>query len=273
MRNICLFVHYGETSYLPTYVKVFTNELARYFEQVVLLYNKRPLIVTDNELAANISLVPCENKGYDFGIYYNYLKNNSIEGYDELALINDSNVLINSLSGVFEWVNISPAHLLGLVDSNEKPWFSKHKNNYHIQSHFMLLRGKAIQSLFHYFSQINIDEFYKETDKKKLRRMVIDKWEIGLSRYLIENGVQSDSFLKSKNFIKHKKSKPGNILHKNYVQVIEAGVPIIKKRLILKQKWYEAMQANKNWKVLLEKHGNRNWPIKSIIEEMEMIRK
>jgi|GEM_PF-6573408 len=36
------------------------------------------------------------------------------------------------------WGNSSDADFWGILDSFEKPWFSEHENNRHIQSHFIV---------------------------------------------------------------------------------------------------------------------------------------
>jgi hypothetical protein len=41
LKNLCVFIHYSKYSYLPRYVKIYVDELSKYFDQVILVTNER----------------------------------------------------------------------------------------------------------------------------------------------------------------------------------------------------------------------------------------
>lgn len=270
MKSLCLFIHYHNSTTLPYYVQVYVNELANHFDEVVIVHNERHLENKEKSLAKNVSLASFPNKGYDFGLFYRYFSQIDPDQYSQIACVNDSNVLLNELSPVFKWSKKQEFDFWGLLDSNEKPWFSTHENNYHIQSHFLVFNKKAIDTLIKYLSNSEIELIFKEDNPKKLRRLVIDQWEIGLSRYLFEAGLKGNSFINSEQFLaRNNIKKTSNLAHKFYAKLIEAGMPIIKKKVILTRSWKNSFRSKPKWEVLLRKYGNKEWNLEALIDEMK----
>ena len=77
-----------------------------------------------------------------------------------------------------------------MIDSHEKPWFSKHANNYHIQSHFIIFNRKAINLLTAFYDSIDMKSIFEEENIANIRKTVINNWEIELSQFLITKGLK-----------------------------------------------------------------------------------
>jgi lipopolysaccharide biosynthesis protein len=272
-KSLCVFVHYSEYRYVPKYVRMYLGELSNHFDEVILVTNKRPIKTEGIIFDQNISILLVKNEGYDLGMFYKAFKTINPANYHQIACINDSNILFNQLNPVFNWSKLNKFDFWGLIDSHEKPWFSKHSNNYHIQSHFIVFNRKAISRLPEFFDSIEVENIFAETDPVKLRHLVINSWEIGLTQYLIGKGLSYGSFVDSLPFANlYFTGKTTNIGHKLYPELIQSGYPLIKKKIITKTNWKHALQPDRNWEKMIRQYGNRHWEIDGLIEELIQIK-
>jgi lipopolysaccharide biosynthesis protein len=211
MKSICLFTSYFTGEKIPYYVKIYLEELANYFSEVVLLTNKK-LLDRDaqNYLDKHcIRLKLYENEGMDFGMWYKAFSEFPVENYDRIGLINDSCVLFESLKPFFIKANNSDADAYSMVFTGK---FSPH-----LQSYFILLNKRAILLAKEYFRQTGILKNYKD---------IIFDYEIGMSNYFIKNGLKLDGFF---NYSSNKTENPSYILVK---ELIYNHSPLIKKKLL-----------------------------------------
>jgi lipopolysaccharide biosynthesis protein len=271
--SLCVFIHFSKYFYIPRYVKIYVDEISKYFDQVILVTNERSV---EENIAFNnikISTVFVKNEGYDLGMFYKVFRTIEISKYSQIACINDSNVLFNQLLPIFNWSKTQQADFWGVIDSNQKPWFSTHHNNYHIQSHFIVFNRNALLKLPAFFCTLNIQDILNEKDPVKLRQTVIDKWEIGLSQFLIKEGLSCASFIDSSLYSKlYLSGKQTNVGLKLYPELIRSGFPLIKMKVITKTKLKDIFRSESYWKNLIRQYGNPNWDIESLIEELIQIR-
>ena len=272
-KSLCVFIHYCKDLQIPRYVSIYVNELSNYFDQVILVTNKRKLekdIITPK---TNSSTVFVKNEGYDLGMFYKVYQTIDSKQYRQIACINDSNILINELQQVFEWSKTSPSDFWGIIDSYEKPWFSTHEDNYHIQSHFIVFNRRAIEQLPSFFDSLNIQQILEESDPVKLRQTVIDKWEIGLTRFMIKKGLLAGSYIDSHKYsLQFLSGKKTNVGHKLYAELIQSGYPLIKKKVIMKSSWKDSFRSSLKWMKLIRQYGNQKWEIDGLIEELVRIK-
>ena len=272
-KNLCVFIHYSKYFYIPRYVKIYVDEISKYFDQVILVTNERSL---EEDIAYNnmkISTVFVKNEGYDLGMFYKVFRTIDISKYSQIACINDSNILFNQLLPIFNWSNTLQTDFWGVIDSNQKPWFSTHQNNHHIQSHFIVFNQKAVLKLPAFFDALNIQDILTEKDPKKLRQTVIDKWEIGLSQFLIKQGLSCASFIDSYSYSHlYLSGKQTNVGLKLYAELIRSGFPLIKMKVITKGKLEDIFRSRSYWKNLIRQYGNQNWGIELLIEELIKIK-
>lgn len=213
-QSICAFIHCSQENKIPYNVEVYIKELARFFDEVRLITNQRD-IENQYVLPSGIQIQFEKNEGYDFGLFYKFFISINRTGYHTIACINDSNVLINKLDSVFQRGKNQIDDFWGIIDSNERPWFSTHKENYHLQSHFLIFRNTAIAKLENYFNRLDIDSIFEIEDVKKLRRKIINDWEIGLSCYFKQEEISINSYCKSSEFNhRHHKKADVNTMHK-----------------------------------------------------------
>ena len=124
-KSLCVFIHFGNMEYIPKYVEIYINELSLYFDEVIFVMNRRRLNTYHLLLLnKNITLKLVKNEGYDFGMFYKAFQQIVHSQYDQIACINDSNVLFHKLTPIFEWDKSSNLDFWGLIDSNERPIFS-----------------------------------------------------------------------------------------------------------------------------------------------------
>ena len=265
--KVCIFVHYSTSETLPYNVSIYINELSLYFDKVNVLTNNSKITTVNSSVNPNVFFEYFENRGYDFGMIYRYISKQNPDEFAELAFVNDSNILLNKLDKVIDTGRKSESDFWGIIDSNEKPWFSTHTNNYHIQSHFLVLNKKAIQLLPSFFNQLNVNEIMDEPDPKQLRRMVIDRWEIGLSQYFFQQELNSFSFIESKKAALNFKTKKKNLTHSYYLELIRIGYPLLKKKVVTKRKRFQLIKKQPV-KLLVTSYSNKNWNIDRIFKEI-----
>jgi len=268
-KSICIFTHFSELPHIPQYVLVYVNELSKYFDEVVVAANQRNFTNKQNGFNGNVTIQFFENEGYDLGMFYKVFQTIQHEKYKQIACINDSNILFNKLQPIFEWGKKSQSDFWGLIDSYEKPWFSTHPENYHIQSHFIVFNESAIKYLPAFFENIDIQHILNEKDIEKLRRLVIDRWEIGLSQFLLDKGLRSNSFINSVSFLAEHKRKGKNITHSHYKELIKEGYPLIKKKIILNKSWRSAFGIAEHWEKLFANYACNEWNISLLIDEIK----
>jgi lipopolysaccharide biosynthesis protein len=272
-KSLCVFVHFSNNPYIPLYVKIYVDEISKYFDQVILVTNERSAQAEASYKKLNISTVFVKNEGYDLGMFYKVFQSINAEDYVQIACINDSNILFNELLPIFNWSKEHQSDFWGVIDSNQKPSFSTHKNNYHIQSHFIVFNRKAIQKLPEFFDSIIIQDIYDEKSSKLLRQEVIKKWEVGLSQYLINEGLTCKSYIDSQSYCQlYLSGKSTNVSLKLYPELIRSGFPLLKIKVITKGKWKDLFRTRSYWKNLIKKHGSQSWDIESLIKELSLIK-
>ena len=266
--RICIFIHYSVSDFLPYNVQIYNNELSRHFDKVKVLTNNSKITDKNISLNKNISFEYLENRGYDFGMFYRYIIQQDFDKYSEIIVVNDSNILLNKLDEIFKAGRKSDADFWGIIDSNEKPWFSSHNNNYHIQSHFIIFNEKAIKMLPSFFNTLNISNIMNEEDNKQLRRLVIDNWEIGLTQYFLKQGLNSFSIIQNEKIRLKFRTKKHNFTHSHYLELASEGYPILKKKVLLKKKKILSFRKKKSIEIELAEFFNNEWDLKKMIREI-----
>lgn len=267
-QSACIFIHYSRSVVLPYNVQLYIEELSRHFQTVFVLTNNTLISTKKYLFTPNVKLHYLENKGYDFGMFYRFISNQNLTNYKELAIINDSNLIINRLDDVFHWGRKKDVDFWGIIDSHEKPWFSEHAENHHVQSHFFVFNERAIKMLPSYFDKMDIGFILNEKNTKKLRRKVINDWEIGLSRYLIAEKLSFASFFSNKKMLQKYNSEVKNIAHSMHYELAAEGYPLLKKKVTQpKRKWYKLYAKKSEWEKTVLDFGNKEWNLHKIITD------
>ncbi len=255
-------------------MEIYVNELCNYFDKVLIVTNKRDILQPD--FLPNIEILQVTNEGYDFGMFYKGYQHISGQKYTQIACINDSNILFGSLKPVFDWANIQNCDFWGLADSENKPSYSTHPNNYHLQSHFLVFNQLCISYLDEYLNTLNINRIFETKKQKQVKKLVIDKWEIGLSQFFIGKGAKVGAYFSVKNLGEFSKAEKNmdklNITLDLYADIISAGIPIIKKKIITSIKPKYLFSKNENWQYLIKKNIAKSIDFKRLKKELISIR-
>jgi lipopolysaccharide biosynthesis protein len=268
--SLCIFIHFSEKENYPHYVQIYVNELCRFFDEVILVSNERQADPYPAHLDPKVKPMFVKNEGYDLGMFYKAWKTIDPSSYSRIACINDSNILLKPLDEVFDWASGQSVDFWGLLESWDRPWFSTHQDDYHLQSHFLVLETPAIERLGHYFQQLNMNAFFAETALKKVRRMVINSWEIGLTQYLKQEGLSIGSFIEAKEFSrKHMVKQTLNLSHKKPVELLKEGYPLLKKRLINPKKRFSDIfkKSPTPWQEIVRQYGHPQFDLPRIIAD------
>jgi hypothetical protein len=264
----CIFIHFGQKNYLDYPELRYLDQLVKYFTKVTLVTNSRDFL--EDSIPSQVELKLVKNEGYDFGMFLKIFKEIDAKNLSRLVLANDSNVLLKDLGLLLNKGKDSGANFWGAIDSYEKPWFSSHNSNYHLQSHFLVWEKDAIPILQKYLDEIPLDLIYQEKDLKKVRRNVINIWEIGLSQYFISNNCPPKAVYSSLNLSNELgKKKDLNFTIKFPGELLELGYPFMKKKCVPKQKtWRKYIFPQMKWKELIRCHVENKTEAELLIESL-----
>ncbi len=219
MRSLCIFSSYFESPHMPRYVRIYLNELKMHFNDVLFIANN--ISSTDEVFlnGNNILFMRTENEGYDFGMWYKALKSLDTVNYERIGLVNDSTILFGKLDSFFTWLDKENPDFAGLTDS--------YLLDYHIQSYFLIINIKAIPYMLEYFTKNGIRSDIDE---------VIRTYEVGLSRYLINAGMNCQAMYN----VPEKGEYNYALLQAK--SLIKKGFPLVKKKIITRlytsERWW-----------------------------------
>jgi len=273
VRSVCIFSHYYDLNLIPYYVLIYIKELKRHFDELVLVTNDRNISNLAELPMDGIKLIKVKNEGYDMGMFYKAYKTLDTSRYSTIACINDSNILFGKLDFLFEWAINLHVDFWGLIDADITPSYSTNKENYHIQSHFLVFNKKAIDLLPSFFDTVDLLYIFGHADLKEVKRKVILEWEIGLSRFFISNGLSAKSYLDHKVMnAEFKMPASTNISLKLYAQLIKKGMPLLKKKIVISINPAVLWAGTDHWKSLIKKYADKNIDTNKLITELSGIR-
>ena len=212
-RTICLFSCYFNGKTIPYYIKYYIEELKKHCSHIIFITNQKTLLQSEITLLNNhnIQIMLVANEGYDFGMWNKAMHKYDVLKFERVLLVNDSCVLFKPLTTFFDWVDKSNLDCCGIVSSE--------RFGFHIQSYFIVINKNAIEPLYNYFKKNGIINDYQK---------VIQTYEIGLSSHFknlnLKIGAQFFSKTQPEIF------NPSM----NVEAFIEAGIPMIKKKIIFR---------------------------------------
>ncbi|MFV0447971.1 MAG: CDP-glycerol glycerophosphotransferase family protein [Vibrio sp.] len=254
MKNkVCLFAGYDVDGIIDSYVISYVKELAKFCDVYYLADSN----ISEKELSRLSPYVKnawsCRHGEYDFGSYarliINFVGWENISQYDDVLFVNDSCYLIRPLDELFSEMDRRDADWWGLQatkgvaktrykSSNrykEKILLSEIKNNYLEQYDNEYFYDFLVGSYFLSFSNRVVKSdvfrsFVESIGKEKNKLNIIRKYEIGLTRLLINSGFSFDTYMKY--------LYPFHPIFTNYhFDMIEEGFPLFK-RFFLTQNHY-----------------------------------
>jgi len=257
IKRICLFAAYDPDGLIDESVIIFIKELAQYSD--VYFLSDSLLQLGELKKLSHITKGAWANRHgeYDFGSYKRlakyYIGWETIEQYDELLLVNDSSYLIKPLADTFSKMDAKQCSWWGMqatkglaatkhVKSNqftdkipitvvkEKYLESYERDNFydfHIGSYFLAFRKPILQNG-------KLKEILGSVSKERNKKNIIIKYEIGITRSLINAGFDFDTAVDD--------LYPFHPIYTNNIfKLIENGYPLFK-RFFLTENHYHVPQ-------------------------------
>lgn len=267
-RRACLFAAYDPDGIIDDYVLVYLKELARHADVFYLADCE----MSQTELAKLDGIVKgawAERHGaYDFGSYSRlasqYVGWDKLTSYDEVVLVNDSAFLVSELTDVFSKMSEKQCAWWGLqaskgiaatlskqpfpadedsidLDVIKSEYLSTFEHDpvydFLVGSYFIAFRSDIIRDLK--FQRI----FNRITTEKK-KRHIVQKYEIGLTRFLIGHGYEFETWLS-------KVWKAPPVYTDAAFELLENGFPLLKRYLISENHYRNSSISY--WKAALTK--------------------
>lgn len=216
-RELCLFVTFSEHTEIKSYVASHVLSFIRKNIDVVLIINTENFdqaIKNIDSIPEEVAICVRENKGFDFGAWSQVISELDLNIVDRLYWVNDSiygPLNDESFNKLMDRVKNSKFDFIGLTFNN--------KYFFHLQSYFLVFNKRIL----------NCDEFFiymRNIMQLPAKSMVIEFYEVRLTQFLKNLGFNCES-------IYELKEKDGaNIVYKFPRELVEAGFPYVKTRLV-----------------------------------------
>lgn len=207
MKRICLFAGYNHDKRIHDYVVHYLKELSLYAD-IYYLADGELLAGELDKISPYVQGQWVEKHGeYDFGSYsrlaQQYVGWDTIEHYDELLLVNDSCLCVNSFKSVFQKMNKLNCDMWGLLFTDEQNIHKSIRINgvidreiaqtfsgaFCLGTYFIAVRNPFLSSsIFQDF----LDQV--TTLKLKDRNEVCEIYEYGLTKLALKNHLNIASF-------------------------------------------------------------------------------
>ena len=177
MDKVCIFAHFDAAGEIADYVLFYWNALKDAGFNIILVSASGSLKSRDLDAARNIcySIIVRENIGYDFVSWKVALREfPEVFSAQELLLANDSVFgPLFPIVDVLKKMIADPADVVGLTEC--RIFYP------HAQSYFCLVKQRALPALRFFFSRVG---FIPD------KRMLIKKFEIGFSKFIVRKGFK-----------------------------------------------------------------------------------
>lgn len=181
--RLVIFSHYDVDDQVDAYVLHYLRELRSLPCDIVFVSTSTLSEIEKAKLDGLCIRVICrENNGYDFVSYRVGLLQSGVDlrSYDEVIICNDSVYgPLSPLSALFEAMGRKECDFWGIAESNSI--------ERHLQSFFIVFKSPVIVSG-------KLESFFQSVECVESKLEVILRYEIGLSRSLIEQGFRYASY-------------------------------------------------------------------------------
>lgn len=226
MKRLVLYAHFDDSDKIQDYVVHALNSMHKVSDAVIFISTSNPTDTELDKIAPYIKKsILTENVGYDFFMWKQGLHQVDYKEYDEIILSNSSVYgPLWDISTVLNTMNNVSCDFWGITESYELEW--------HLQSYFIAFRKGAHNSLA-------FKNFWDSVLPYSNKSQVIRSYEIGLSQWLIGNGLKASVYCSWKQLAKFLLSfnraisnKPVNPSITHPVEIIKLGVPFLKLEVI-----------------------------------------
>lgn len=233
-----IFAHYDKDNIIDAYVIHYLQELNNCVDQIIFV-SDCDLPEKELQKIPFCKTIAKKHGEYDFGSYKRGFELLDLSKIDQLILCNDSCYLIGDLKKALSHVT---AGAWGLNINHER-------GTRHIQSYFLVLSKKII-------SDLDFQQFMLSITKQEDKDEIINKYELGLSKFLSDCGYRLNSLCES--------LSNSTMSEEYFTKLIPAGFPLLKTNLIKEnplyvyalEKRYKKL-TNKKRIALIENHLER----------------
>ncbi len=219
--KLCIFSHFDKDGIVDEYVFSYISSLNNMGVDIVFVSTANTIAPKYlNRLKRYCRDIVCkENIGYDFGAWatgFNLLEK-EIENYEQVIICNDSVYApLFDLGEMFSAMNDKNIDFWGITDS--------HEIQLHIQSYFICFNKNIVKNE-------QFRKFWKNYKVYKVKRNIIENYEVKLTSILESKGFSFDVYCPSNELSDSK--EPLNSTHSLWDKLIEQRrCPIIKIELL-----------------------------------------
>lgn len=224
-KRVTCFAHFDKNNTIQDYVIYYLKELKKVSDIIIFVSDSNLPDTEIEKIRPYINHSIAQKHGeYDFGSYkrgYFYAKeNNLFENCEELIFANDSCYgPLFPFEDMFNKMTPQNVDFWGVTENNEG--ITGIIDAYrHIQSYFMVFKSQIFNN------ELFID-FIKNIKQELSKEEIIAKYEIGLSKFLHEQGFTSDSYCEIA------KQIPNAFHSKIKELIIYNQMPIVKRSIFL----------------------------------------
>lgn len=245
LRRICLYAAYDSDGIVDAYVVTYLRELARHADVYYLADGVLEPGELDKLADVTRGAWSVPHGGYDFGSFSMLARDlvgwDVVDTYDELLLANDSCFLVHPLDEVFADMDARPGDWWSLQATS-----MEHDENYFLDDspiplaeakqrllgprHFSDVHYLHLSSYFLAFRRPVVADpgFRWRLDTvvpQEAKALVVHKYEVGMSRYLVDAGFDFDTWLPE--------LQPFHPLYSRHVfDLVERGFPLAKRNFL-----------------------------------------
>ena len=185
MKTACVFAHYDRQGEVDDYVIYYLRELSRVADSIQFVTTAELNDdAIDRVTGLGVNVIQRENRGYDFVSYKTGIEAIDLTQFDELVLCNHSVYgPFSELEPVFDAMRSRAADFWGLTDSYD--------TQHHLQSYFLVFTREV-------FGSSAFEDFWRSVRVLDEKEAIIRRYEVGLSRSLVDAGFRFDAVASSR---------------------------------------------------------------------------
>lgn len=231
-KTLCIFSHYDRDSTISEYVIYYLQELKKLNIDIIFISTSINLNQEEFNKIKDLSykVIHKKNIGRDIGAYYSGIINEDLNNFDKLILVNDSVYgPLFDFKNIFEEMNKRDLDLWGMSDSYDI--------SYHIQSYFLVINKRVLTSK-------EFIEFWKKYRYFDYKDIIINRYEVGFSKYLIKKGFKVGAYCEYK-----------KVLNELYFDFFNSQKPLIKSNIFYLMLNNNLNQTHFLWNTLILKYN------------------
>ncbi|GCF93926.1 glycosyl transferase [Enterococcus florum] len=268
-KRLLIYVIYENQNHLQEYKLLFLESLAMISDEILIIVNGELSVHDTSTLEKYGKVIFRENEGYDTAAFRHgilTIGKENLKQYDELLLVNDTNVgPMSDLKKIFEKMSKKQVDFWGISYGEEQPDITTY-NPYqyipiHLQTYFLVVRKNLLSYSGFYDYWLNL------TDTNS-RMKAVGRHETVFTKYFSDLGFAHDAVVEN---------NQDSAMYIHPLKMLQAGVPLVKYSAFSNYDddrfLWQGLQRNSEIPALVEYiKANSLYPmsiIEKILEEMK----